>query len=322
MFTINELRETAALVYTQMPPTPLHCWPLLSQSVGAEIWIKHENHAPTGAFKVRGGISFVDWLRRERPDCRGVITATRGNHGQSQARAAKAAGVRAVVYIPQGNSPEKNAAMHAFGAELREHGSDFDAAKRAAMRAAEAEGLMPVPPFHRELVRGVATYGLEMFEAMPRLDAVYVPIGCGSGICGVIAARDALGLTCEVIGVVSDAAPAAKLSLESGHLIVSESAATFADGLAVREPIPEALELIAAGAARIVQVSDAQIAAAIRRLFATTHNVAEGAGAAALAALLAEADIQKGRRVGVVLSGGNIDTSRAIIALQGGTPLP
>ncbi len=322
MFDRRELEEAAALVHAQVPATPTHHWPQLSARIGAEVWVKHENHLPTGAFKVRGGITLIDWLRRTQPDCPGVITATRGNHGQSQSRAATAAGLRAVIYVPRGNSPEKNAAMRAYGAELREHGDDFDEARLAAMAAAEAEGLFPVPPFHRELVRGVATYGFEMFNDAPPLDAVYVPIGCGSGICGVIAARDALGLATEVVGVVAEGAAGAKLSVEAGEVIETLSATTFADGMAVRVPVAEALAIYGKGASRIVAVSDAQIAEAARVLFSDTHNIAEGAGAAALAALMAEADRQKGKRVAVILSGGNIDSAKAAQLLSGETPSP
>lgn len=319
-FTLSELETAAGLVHRQMAPTPQYAWPLLGQRAGCEVWVKHENHGPTGAFKVRGGITFIDWLRRTRPDCPGIITATRGNHGQSQARAATAAGMRAVVYVPKGNSVEKNAAMRAFGAELREHGEDFDTAREEAMRAAEAEGLFPVPPFHTELVRGVATYGLELLRAAPALDAVYVPIGCGSGICGTIAARDALGLKTEVIGVVADAAQTAKLSVEADRLIPTDSARTFADGMAVRVPVQAAFDIYSKGASRIVSVSDAAIAEAIRILFQDTHNIAEGAGAAALAALLHERGRMAGRKVGVILSGGNIDTDWAVTVLSGGVP--
>ncbi|WP_221931941.1 threonine dehydratase [Paracoccus sp. M683] len=322
MFTRSELSQAATLVHAQIPPTPTHHWPQLSARVGAEVWVKHENHLPTGAFKVRGGITLIDWLRRTQPDCPGVITATRGNHGQSQARAATAAGLRAVIYVPRGNSPEKNAAMRAYGAELREHGDDFDEARLAAMAAAEDEGLFPVPPFHRELVRGVATYGWEMFHDTPPLDAVYVPIGCGSGIAGVIAARDALGLRTEVVGVVAEGAAGAKLSVEQGRVVETNSAVTFADGMAVRVPVAEALAIYGPGAARIVAVSDDQIAQAARAIFEGIHNIAEGAGAAAFAALMAERDRQQGRRVAVILSGGNIDSAKAATLLAGGTPAP
>lgn len=319
-FTRDELEAATALVHRQMAPTPLYAWPQLAQRLGCTVWVKHENHGPTGAFKARGGITFIDWLRRNHPDCPGIITATRGNHGQSQARAATAAGLRAVVYVPQGNSAEKNAAMRAFGAELREHGADFDTAREEAMRVAEAEGLFPVPPFHRELVRGVATYGFEMFRAMPDLHTVYVPIGCGSGICGVIAARDALGLKTRVVGVVSDQAQTAKLSVEAGRLIPTESARTFADGMAVRVPVQAAYEIYSKGAERIVAVSEEQVAEAIRIYFSDTHNLAEGAGAAALAALMAEREAMAGRQVGVILSGCNFDSDWMHTILGGGIP--
>lgn len=309
LFTLAELETATQLVRSQMPATPLHPWPLLSQRSGAEVWVKHENHAPTGAFKVRGGITFIDWLRRTHPDSPGIITATRGNHGQSQARAATAAGLRAVIYVPLGNSPEKNAAMRAFGAELREVGEDFDTAKEAAMAAAATEGLFPVPPFHRELVRGVATYGYEMFRANPGLQTVYVPIGCGSGICGVIAARDALGIDCEVVGVVSARADGVRQSVAAGQLVETASARTFADGMAVRVPVQAAFDIYSKGAARILAVEEAEIAAAARAYFTDTHNLAEGSGAAGLAALLQERARMQGRRVGLVLSGGNIDAS-------------
>ena len=259
-FTRDELEAAAELVHGHMSPTPQYHWPGLSDATGAEVWVKHENHAPTGAFKVRGGITFMDWLQRDHPDSPGICTATRGNHGQSQARAATAAGLRALVYVPHGNSVEKNAAMRGYGAELVEFGEDFDTAKEEAMRVAEAEGLSVVPPFHRELVRGVATYGYELFSALKDLDTVYVPIGCGSGICGTILARDAFGLKTEVVGVVSDHAQTAKLSVEAGALVETNSARTFADGMAVRVPVREAFEIYERGAARIVSVSEEEIA--------------------------------------------------------------
>ncbi|WP_137699537.1 threonine dehydratase [Marimonas lutisalis] len=307
MFTETDLQEAHALVTRHMAPTPAHDWPLLAQALGTQVIVKHENHAPTGAFKVRGGITFIDWLKRTHPEMEGVVTATRGNHGQSQARAAVAMGLRAKIFVPHGNSVEKNAAMRAFGAELIEHGADFDEAREEAMRVAATEPLYPVPPFHAELVRGVATYGYELFSAHPDLDVVYVPIGCGSGLCGTIAARDALGLQCEIVGVVSDRAAGAKLSVEAGHLVETNSADTFADGMAVRVPVQAAFDIYSDKAHHIDSVSDDEIAAAIRLYYAATHNLAEGAGAAALALALKEKDRLKGRKVGVVLSGGNID---------------
>lgn len=322
MFTRPELEDAAQLVHAHMPPTPQYAWPLLAERTGATVWVKHENHTPAGAFKIRGGITLVDWLRRTQPDCPGIITATRGNHGQSQARAARAAGLRAVVYVPRGNSTEKNAAMRAFGAELVEFGDDFDEARVEAFRVADAEGLFTVPPFNRELVRGVATYAWELFTSKPDLHTVYVPIGCGSGICGLISARDALGLETRIVGVVSENAACAKLSVEAGELVETNSARTFADGMAVRVPVREAFEIYRTGADRIVAVSDDEVADAIRAYFADTHNVAEGAGAAPLAALVKERGRMRGKEVGVILCGGNIDADWMAEVLAGRTPEP
>lgn len=322
MFSINEIEDAVALVHRHMSPTPQYSWPLINRELGIETWVKHENHTPTGAFKVRGGITFIDWLKRTQPRASGICTATRGNHGQSQARAATDAGLKAKIYVPEGNSPEKNAAMSAFGAEVIIFGKDFDEARLEAMRVAEAEGLAVVPPFHRELARGVATYAYELFSAQPELDTVYVPIGCGSGICSTIAVRDALGLKTKVVGVVSTEAQAAKLSVEAGRLVETESARTFADGMAVRVPVQAAFDIYSTGAERIVAVSDDAVAEAIRTYFRCSHNVAEGAGAAPLAALAQEKARMAGKRVGVILCGGNIDTEKLITVMQGGTPEP
>lgn len=320
LFTLDELKSAAKFVHARMPPTPQYAWPLLAEEIGTEVWVKHENHTPTGAFKVRGAHTFIDWLKRTQPDCPGIVTATRGNHGQGQALAARAAGMIARIYVPEGNSVEKNAAMRAFGAELIVHGADFDTARQEAQRVAEAEGLVFVPPFHRELVRGVATYALELFTAVPDLDTVYVPIGCGSGICGTIAARDALGLSTRIVGVVSENADCILRSMAAGDMIETDTARTFADGIAVRVPVQEALAIYASGAERIVSVSDAEVAEAIRLCFRATHNVAEGAGAAALAALMAERRIMAGKRVAVILCGGNIDTDWFLTVMSGGVP--
>jgi threonine dehydratase len=282
---------------------------LLAERLGCTVWVKHENHTPTGAFKVRGGITFMHWLKRTHPHVRGIVTATRGNHGQSLALAASALGLKSLIVVPQGNSLEKNNAMRGFGGEVVEHGRDFDEAREEAARLAQVHDLYLVPPFHTELVKGVATYALELFKGAPDLDTVYVPIGCGSGICAVIAARDALGLKTRVVGVVSTEAAAAKLSFEAGSICETASADTFADGLAVRKPIAEAFAVYAAGAARIVSVNEAQIAEAMCMYYTDTHNLAEGAGAAALAALIQERDAMRGKRVGVILSGGNVDRS-------------
>jgi threonine dehydratase len=319
-FDKSDLEKAARLVHAQMPPTPQFVWPQLCEEVGATVWVKHENHTPTGAFKIRGGITFVDWLQRTHPDVQGIITATRGNHGQSQARAATAAGLQVKILVPRGNSPEKNAAMRGFGGTVIEYGEDFDDARLEAQRLSEQENLFMVPPFHRELVRGVASYALELFAAASTLDTVYVPVGCGSGICAVIAVRDALGLGTEVVGVVSTRALAVKLSFESGDLTETDSAATFADGIAVRVPVKEAFDIYSKGADRIVEVSDDEIAAAIRIYFSDTHNAAEGAGAASLAALLREKDHMRGKTVAVILTGGNIDTEDFATVLKGRTP--
>jgi threonine dehydratase len=316
----DDLKAAADLVYTQMLPTPQYAWPQLAERAGCEVWVKHENHTPTGSFKVRGAVTFIDWVKRTYPDARGICTATRGNHGQGQARAAAAAGLTAKVYVPRGNSVEKNAAMRAFGAELIEFGDDFDTARVEAFRVAEEEGLVVVPPFHPELVRGVSTYAYELFTAVPDLQTVYVPIGCGSGICGTILARDALGLDCEVVGVVSDRAQTAKLSVEAGRLVETNSARTFADGMAVRVPVQAAYDIYSKGAARIIAVSDDEVAEAIRIYYRDIHNLAEGAGAAPLSGLMQEKAAMQGRKVGVILCGGNIDTEWFLAVLGGGIP--
>ena len=306
------LDAAAELVHRVVPPTPQYSWPLVSRRVGAELWIKHENHTPIGAFKLRGGFVYLDHVRRAEPDLRGVVAATRGNHGQSVAYAAARLGLAATVVVPNGNSREKNRAMGSFGARLVEAGHDFQAAYEHAKGLAEHEGLHLVPSFHPLLVRGVASYGLELFRAVPDLDVVYVPIGLGSGICGVIAAREAIGLRAEIVGVVAENAPTYALSFAAGRPVSTNSAHTMAGGLAVRVPDPEALDIICRGAARIVTVSEAEIRRAMRILFSDTHNVAEGAGAAPLAAALQERDRLRGKRVAVIQSGGNID--RALFA--------
>jgi threonine dehydratase len=320
LFTLAELEDAAALVHGVMPPTPQYVWPQLARRAGAEVWVKHENHTPIGAFKVRGGIVYLDWLKRHEPKVTGVITATRGNHGQSVAFAARRAGIPCVIVVPEGNSPGKNAAMSAFGAELAVHGRDFDEAKAHAAQLAEARGLHFVPSFDARLVLGVATYALELFRAAPGLATVYAPIGLGSGICGLVTARDLLGLDTEIVGVVSEHAAGYALSYEAGRVVATSSAHTFADGVAVREPHPEALAIIRAGVARMLRLTEAEIAEAIRAFFADTHNLAEGAGAAALAGLLREKARRAGHRAGVILTGGNIDAPMFTTALAGGTP--
>jgi threonine dehydratase len=307
MFDLEQLERAHAIVGAAMLPTPAHGWPLLAERLGTPVVVKHENHTPTAAFKVRGGLVYVDRMRRERPGTPGLISATRGNHGQSLAFAARRYGVPVTILVPRGNAVEQNRAMKARGAELVEHGEDFQAAREEAFRRAAIEGLEFVPAFHPDLVLGVATYALELFRKAPDLDVLYVPVGQGSGICGCIVARDLLGLTTEIVGVQSTEAPCYALSFAAGTLVTTASSNTLADGMATRIPDADALAIIRKGAARIVQVSDDEIGAAIRILWTDTHNLAEGAGAAPLAAALQEKQKIRGKRVGLILSGGNID---------------
>ena len=304
---LDEIEKAASVVYRHMPPTPQYQWPLLDVAAGTEVWVKHENHTPVGAFKIRGGLVYVDWLRRERPEVRGVVGATRGNHGQSAGFAARMVGMPATIVVPHGNSREKNAAMRALGVELIEQGDDFQAAYEFAQTLAAERSLQLLASFDWMLVRGVATYALEFFRGAPELDTVYVPIGMGSGACGMIAARDALGLKTKIVGVVSLGAPAMQLSFAAGRVVEHAVTTVLADGMACRKPNEEALEAMLAGLERMVVVSDDEVAAAMRVMFSATHNVAEGAGAASLAALLQERGAVRGKRVGVVLCGGNVD---------------
>lgn len=305
--TKSEIETAAETVYAAMAPTPQYAWPLLAAASGANVWVKHENHTPTGAFKVRGGLVHMANLRAHKPDIKGVIAATRGNHGQSIAYGARANGIDAVIVVPEGNAAEKNAAMQAFGAELVIHGHDFQAALEYAEGLAGERDLEMIPSFAVELAHGVATYGLELLTAVPDIDTLYVPIGLGSGITGCIAAREALGLTTEIVGVVAENAPAYALSFARGEAVSTNSADTFADGLACRVPAADAIPIICEHAARVITVSEDEIRAAIRLYYSATHNLAEGAGAAALAALMQERAAMAGKTVGVVLSGGNID---------------
>jgi threonine dehydratase len=307
MFSLAELEQAHELVRQAVPPTPAHGWPLLSERLGASVVVKHENHTPAGAFKVRGGLIYVDRLKRDHPQTRGLISATRGNHGQSVAFAGRRHGLPVKIYVPHGNSTEKNRAMAAFGANLVEFGTDFQEAREEAERVARRDGLEMVPSFHRNIVLGVSTYALELLRAASDLDVLYVPIGQGSGICGCILVRDLLGLSTEIVGVQSTEAPSYALSFAAGTVVSTNSSNTRADGLATRIPDAEALDIIRKGASRIVQVTDDEIGAAIRAYWTDTHNLAEGAGAAPLAAALQEKNRIDGRRVGLVLSGGNID---------------
>jgi threonine dehydratase len=313
--TRPQLDDGARLVHATVAPTPQYSWPLLNQRAGLEVWVKHENHTPTGSFKVRGGLTLIEQLKRENPKLAGVISATRGNHGQSVAYAGRRHGIRSVIVVPHGNSREKNAAMRAWGAELIEHGRDYDEARVHAAKLAAEQRLHYIGPFDRNLVTGVGSYAQELFSAVADIDEVYVPVGCGSGICGVIAWRDALGLATRVVGVVSENAACYALSFAAGRPIETPSAITFADGVAVRVPVPEALEAIVDGADRIVQVSDDEVKAAVRYLYRDTHNLAEGAGAAPLAALLKDPG-RRGKRFAVILSGGNIDRELYLEALN------
>ena len=312
---LSELQDAAALVHRTMTPTAQICWPLLSQRAGAEVWVKHENHTPIGAFKVRGGLVYMEALKRQGGTKR-VLAATRGNHGQSIAFAAARAGLDSTIVVPEGNSPGKNAAMQAFGAELVEHGHDFQEALEHTMTLAGGDGVTLVPSFDMELAKGVASYALELFTAAPDLDTVYVPIGLGSGICGTIAARDAVGIKTKIVGVVSENAAAYALSFEAGKPVSTNSADTVADGMACRVPVAEALDIIRAGAERIVTVSDDEILDAMAHYLTDTHNLTEGAGAAPLAALLQEKTQMAGKKVGLILSGGNADPALIERVLQ------
>jgi len=325
LFSLDALNDAREVVGKVFDPTPQYCWPLLRARCGVDVWVKHENHTPTGAFKARGGLVFMDGLARRNALPRGLITATRGNHGQSIPFAASRYDVPVTVYVPEGNSVEKNAAMRAWGADLVVHGSDFDMARVESARIAEEKGLTIAPSFHPDLVRGVATYAFELFSAVPDLHTVYVPIGMGSGICGLVTVRDLLNLDTRIVGVVSTEAPAYALSFESGKVVETNEARTFADGVACRVPVQAVVDIIRDGVERVVRVTDNQIAEAIRVLYEDTHNVAEGAGAAALAGLLN--DIEEfgtehfgGRPAGVIQTGGNIDSELLRQVLSGQTP--
>lgn len=304
---LPELRRAAELVSRHVPATPQYRWPLLCRDAGCELWIKHENHTPTGSFKMRGGLVYLERVRETDPEAKGVVTATRGNHGQSVAFAARQFGLRAVVVVPHGNSREKNEAMRALGAELVEHGHDFHDADAHADELAASRGLFRVPSFDPLLVVGVGTYALELFESVPALDAVYVPIGWGSGACGLAAARNALGLRTRIVGVVSAQAPTYALSIPAGRIVESPPHTRIADGIAVGRPHPGAFELVRREVERVVEVGDDAVEEAMRAYFRATHNVAEGAGAAALAAVFQERGRVEGKRVAAVLTGGNVD---------------
>jgi threonine dehydratase len=305
---LSELQTAAELVSRHMPATPQFRWPLLSRAAGCELWIKHENHTPTGSFKMRGGLVYMDWLHKTQPGVRGVVTATRGNHGQSIAFAARQFAIDTVIVVPNGNSREKNEAMRALGAELVESGENFHEADHHAEEIADAGKLFRIPAFDPLLVRGVGTYGLELFAALADLDFVYVPIGWGSGACGLAAARNALGLKTRLIGVVSSQAPSYSRSIARGEILEIPPRTRIADGIAIARPHATAFPLVRHEIERIVEVSDEAVEEAMRIFFRYTHNVAEGAGAASLAAVLQEREQLAGKKVAAILTGGNVDT--------------
>ncbi|MGA7246095.1 MAG: threonine dehydratase [Terracidiphilus sp.] len=307
--SLAEIREAQDALYRYMPPTPQYSWPLINQRLGAEVWIKHENHTPVGAFKIRGALIYTDWLRKTQPALKGVIAATRGNHGQGVAMAARLHGIKCIIVVPYGNSVEKNRAMIAQGAELVEHGQDFQESLEYARVLGAERGFLMIDSFHERLVMGTATYALEFLQSAPALDRVYVPIGLGSSISGIAAARNALGLQMEIVGVVASGSPSYALSFSQRKIVEAPSRTAMADGLACRTPNANAMEIIWKNVARIVQVSDADIAVAMRAIFRDTHNVAEGAAAAALAGAMQELEANRGKRIGIVLTGGNVDAN-------------
>ncbi len=307
--SLEQIRESQNVLYRYMPPTPQYSWPLINRRLGAEVWVKHENHTPVGVFKIRGAMLYMEWLTRTQPDLHGVIAATRGNHGQGVAMAARQHGVVCVIVVPRGNSVEKNRAMVAQGAELLEYGQDFQESLEYARVLAAERGFAMVDSFHERLVMGTATYALEFLQSAPPLVRVYVPIGLGSSICGVSAARNALGLTTEIVGVVASGSPSYALSFRQRKVVEAPSRTAIADGLACRTPNPSAMEIIWENVARIIEVSDAEIESAMRAVYQDTHNVAEGAAAAALAGAVKEQEMNHGKRIGVVLTGGNVDAN-------------
>jgi threonine dehydratase len=315
--SLDQIRDAQKLVYQHMPPTPQYSWPLISERLGFEAWIKHENHTPVGAFKLRGALVYAAWLKQAQPELAGIIAATRGNFGQGATMAARLLGMKAVIVVPHGNSAEKNRAMQAQGAELIEHGHDFQESLEFARELAGERGYEMFESFHERLVCGSASYGMELFESAHKLDVVYVPIGLGSSICGVVAARNALNLSTEIVGVTAVANAATANSFRERKLVEAPANSLIADGLACRRPNLDALEIIWAHVARIVEVSDAEIAEAMCIYHQDTHNIAEGAGAVALAAALKEKSSLRGKRAGIILTGGNVDRELYAAALTG-----
>lgn len=315
--SLAQIHEAQNLIYRYMPPTPQYAWPLLNQRLGTDAWIKHENHSPVGAFKLRGALVYATWLKQTQPDLAGLVGATRGNFGQGVAMAARVLGLKSVIVVPHGNSVEKNRAMIAQGADLVQHGHDFQESLEFARTLAAERGFAFVESFHERLVWGTATYALEFFQAAPPLDLIYVPIGLGSSICGVAAARAALNLSTEIVGVTAAACPAYALSFRERKLVEAPARTAISDGQACRTPNLQALEIIWANVVRVVEVSDEEIADAMGVYYADTHNLVEGAGAAALAAALQEKSALAGKRAGIVVTGGNVDRETYIAALSG-----
>ena len=305
--TIEEIRQAQQLVYTVMQPTPQIAWPLLAERLGTEVWVKHENHTPIAAFKARTAVVYAAELFRNSNRITGLVTATRGNHGQSTALAGRRFNVPVHIVVPKGNSTEKNAAMRAQGAELIEFGSDFQESREHAQKLAQQHGWHFVPNYHRDIVKGVATYWLEFFEAVPQLDVVYVPIGQGSGICSCVAVRNGLQLPTKIIGVVPEGAPAYALSFGAKRRIAAPVTTLLGDGMACRVPDDASLEVILENVERVIVVSEEEMRQAMKIYFTDTHNVVEGAGAAGLAAALKEKASLTGKRVGLVATGGNVD---------------
>ena len=306
----QQLAAAAQVVYDAMPATPQYSWPLINQALGCEVWIKHENHTPTGAFKVRGGLVYLHELANRAPVVRHVVSATRGNHGLSVGFAARRHGMTAHIVVPHGNSSEKNNAMRALGVDLIEYGSEFQDCREYAANLAKKNDWHMIPSMHPDLVSGVASYWVELFTAQPDLDVIFVPIGQGSGICAAAAAKQALGVKTRIIGVVSAHALAYKKSFEAGYKIEAPVSTELADGLACRIPDEASLEIILSLVDCVLAVSDAEVAAAMKLLFIATHNVAEGAGAAALAAAIQVKKELRGLKVGVPLCGGNVDAKQ------------
>ena len=314
---LDEVKQAAESIYRVMRPTPQYCWPLLCERAGTELWLKHENQTPTGSFKARTAVVYAEELLKREPGVRGLITATRGNHGQSVALAAQRFGLPVTIVVPYGNSAEKNAAMRAQGATLVEHGHDYQAAREHAYALSAKMGYHFVPPYHRDIIKGVATYWLELFTAVPDLDVVYVPVGMGSGSCSAATVRNGLGLKTKIVGVVSDAAPAYALSFEQRRCVEAPAQAKLADGVACRKPDPDALQFLLGNLDHVARVSETEVAEAMKIMFMDTHNVVEGAGAVSLAAALKEKEQLRGQRVAAIATGANVDHDVFARVLQG-----